>query len=858
MNDQVQLELELSQNGVAQALANIQKALDGLVKSADSTSAAINTTAKTATSSLNQVAEGADKASHATAGVTREFIVLGRELVTGNFARLPGSMLVLANRTGILGNLLGGLSGTGLAVAGALGLIAGAAAAVGVAFYQAAEQEKAFQASLVNTNNYAGLTSDSFHKLADSIAASSSYSVAKTREAAQALLSTGQFNTKAQVEALTPVILKESTLQVKSVEDVAKEFAKLAQSPAKVAEEMNSSMHIFTPAIQEQIKTLQEEGRTQDAANVAIQAFTKHLADNSVEVEKQIGFFGRLTRSVSDMWTAFKQGVGAEELGDTKQLDALQKKINEMKKSGDKGGAPIFVEGVDTGAHEATLDELEAQFKVIMDKMAGDAKKAQADAADALKSAQFQEASGYFEGLAIKGAESLKIALAKFDEEVRKLQESNPDSKFNNAAFLATARQKIIEENIDPEIERKQRQSFQDSLSALDESAKEYANGVKVKNALVKVELEKGNIDQKTADEELHQIQLDELAFQESIIKKKLAFANSEVSRTNTKNGTAERRKALEELKAINSEEQVVDANYAAEKAKAAREIQDIEERLNVTLERQTAARAKQAEEQLNKVGLSNREADLENALLTIREQATVQIEKETAALKKLNASEEDITGVIQKIRDAEATALAQEKVYWQQKTDAEDNWMLASQKALKNYVDSATSAGQAAKSLIDATNKGIEDTLYNAMVKGKLSMQTLETSIIDSIDRIVAKALTANIDQLLFGGMAGGSGGGTGLIGMLGSLFGGARAQGGPVQPGQIYSVNENTPNSEYFVPTTPGMIVPAGGIQSSPGNSTNVTIHAVDAPSFRQLLSRDPRFLTELVNNTAHQYGM
>lgn len=59
---------------------------------------------------LDKAAEGAAKLSHATAGVTREFLVLGHEALTGNFSRMAGSSLVLANRMGILQNLIQGVS----------------------------------------------------------------------------------------------------------------------------------------------------------------------------------------------------------------------------------------------------------------------------------------------------------------------------------------------------------------------------------------------------------------------------------------------------------------------------------------------------------------------------------------------------------------------------------------------------------------------------------------------------------------------------------------------------------------------------------------------------------------------------
>jgi len=67
-------------------------------------------------------AEGADKSAFATAGARRELIVLGHEAVQGNFSRIPGSFMVLAERLGGLGGLISpltiGITAIGAAVIG--------------------------------------------------------------------------------------------------------------------------------------------------------------------------------------------------------------------------------------------------------------------------------------------------------------------------------------------------------------------------------------------------------------------------------------------------------------------------------------------------------------------------------------------------------------------------------------------------------------------------------------------------------------------------------------------------------------------------------------------------------------------
>ena len=59
---------------------------------------------------------------------------------------------------------------------------------------------------------------------------------------------------------------------------------------------------------------------------------------------------------------------------------------------------------------------------------------------------------------------------------------------------------------------------------------------------------------------------------------------------------------------------------------------------------------------------------------------------------------------------------------------------------------------------------------------------------------------------------------------------FGGARAAGGPVAPGQSYLVGEHGP--ELFTPAGHGAIAPNGG--GGRGGGVSITVHARDAQSF------------------------
>jgi len=76
------------------------------------------------------------------------------------------------------------------------------------------------------------------------------------------------------------------------------------------------------------------------------------------------------------------------------------------------------------------------------------------------------------------------------------------------------------------------------------------------------------------------------------------------------------------------------------------------------------------------------------------------------------------------------------------------------------------------------------------------------------------------NLFSQLFASQGGGAGGGNIWAAAASAIFGGNRALGGPVRAGMAYRVNENTPNSEIFVPNRDGWVgnmkQPRGGGRS------------------------------------------
>ena len=115
------------------------------------------------------------------------------------------------------------------------------------------------------------------------------------------------------------------------------------------------------------------------------------------------------------------------------------------------------------------------------------------------------------------------------------------------------------------------------------------------------------------------------------------------------------------------------------------------------------------------------------------------------------------------------------------------------------------------ASSLESAFDKWISGT--------KVSFKDLVNSMIADLARM---QLRKGLDTLMGTGSAGG-----GMAGFFANLFGGARAEGGPVASGKAYLVGERGP--EIFVPSNSGSVVANSAAQRMGGGSNvNVNVYA------------------------------
>ncbi|WP_186155016.1 phage tail length tape measure family protein [Burkholderia gladioli] len=373
------------------------------------------------TAGANQASAAIDKVGHSTTAARREMIVLAHEAATGSWKNFGGSAMVLAEQYDLIHLAMTPIGATAVAAAAAVGSFV---AAIVIGAHEASQ----FNNSIKLTGNYAGQTASSIYTMSQQLSEMTHSSVGSSRTALQELIATGQIAGPA-IGALGEAMLNMHKLSGESLEDIAKDYAKMPEGVAKWAEEHNRSMHFITTAQYEQIRALEEAGKVQDAVLLTARALDDHLKSESVP---NLGYLERAWRglgsAISSAWESMKS-VGRGESA-AEKVAAAQKDLAELdelqRRSRTQGVAPPRQDAYD-GARKRLAD---AQAQLAKEQADADKKAKDADtqkngiaASDYLKRLRDEE----------KGVSRINQALDEYHQKIAAYNAANPASQVSAA-----------------------------------------------------------------------------------------------------------------------------------------------------------------------------------------------------------------------------------------------------------------------------------------------------------------------------------------------------------------------------------------------------------------------------------------
>lgn len=218
---------------------------------------------------ISKAGENAQKTAGHMAGLNREVLVLMHEASQDNWKRFGGSLLVFGEYASTLG--IG-------AIAARVGVVGLAGAAIGLVAEiakGAVEQDK-FNRMLQLSGNYAGVTAGKVDALSKSIAASTNGTIGASRDAVEGVATSGRFG-PGQISAVAQAVASISKVTGQTTEEVVKDFARMADGVTAWAEEHNKSMHFMSAAQYDYVRQLEQQGQTERAEGVVLDALNEHL-----------------------------------------------------------------------------------------------------------------------------------------------------------------------------------------------------------------------------------------------------------------------------------------------------------------------------------------------------------------------------------------------------------------------------------------------------------------------------------------------------------------------------------------------------------------------------------------------------
>lgn len=283
---------------------------------------------------LNQSNEATKKAGITTAQYTAAMRMVPAQItdIVVSLASGQQPLTVLLQQGGQLKDMFGGvgtaLKGVAQYVIGMINpytLAAAAAAGLSAAWYQGQKEADEFRKTLIMSGNVVGTTADKMINMSAQIRASGVATQGAAAAALNILASSGKVG-EATLQQFTSTALRMEQLVGKSVDSTAQDLSQLSKNPLDAAVKLNEQYGYLTASVYKQIKALEDQGKTAEAAKLAQETYMTSLNAKMDDVQNTLGLLEK-------SWNAIKKGAkGAwDAMLDIGREQSLEQKIADLE-----------------------------------------------------------------------------------------------------------------------------------------------------------------------------------------------------------------------------------------------------------------------------------------------------------------------------------------------------------------------------------------------------------------------------------------------------------------------------------------------------------------------------------------------
>ncbi len=617
-------------------------------------------------------------------------------------------------------------------------VVAAAAGALALVYYDAEQEVSAFNKALFSGSASSGQTAAGLSKISKDTATITG-NLSQAKDAVVALsASTGL--SQVQFKNLAEASASISEFTGKGAGEVAKSLGDMGDNATKAAEKISAQYGLLTSAQYEVIVALDNQGKKQEA----LDSLSESLNQNAQErLKKYRDSLSEVERNWNDIGTAISNAysnVKSSLFPDLNQEIANLEKVLEGRKSG--GFLSSFFSD-ELGPDSQSTKFIEAQLKSLKQQRDVAASKAEIDAAATRQNQDRIAAESKWASITSKNmSDQKKLAL-----EIAEARKVGVEAGKSQAAIDKEVAD--IQARFDKSQPKAKAYSENAGIKALDQAKRQYAVLLQ-QNSLIGAQ---GDGVQKLG------------VAQQALIKWEQELADIKGKKTLT----ADQQSLLANQQLITAQ---LKRNAGLEKENELKKISTDQTQKLLAFQENLNSQLKLAQSGLNDklagAGLGDKALQRLQEQQQIQQSYQSQMDRLTYDYNKgdKSASKTELYNQeTEALRSALQTRLAMQQQYYTDVDKAQSDWALGASSAFQTYSEQARDVAGQTRNLFTNAFSNMEDGIIQFVKTGKLSFKDLADGIIADLIRIQVRQAAVGIFGTIFSGLtAGGAAAGNGL----------------------------------------------------------------------------------------------
>ncbi|MFV2511497.1 phage tail tape measure protein [Escherichia coli] len=646
--------------------------------------------------------EQAGKATHSlglkSAAARQEIGVLIGELARGNLGALRGSGITLANRAGWIDTLM---SPKGMMLGGVIGGIAAAVYGLGKAWYDGQKEGEEFNRQLSLTGHYAGVTAGQLWTLSRAISGNGITQHAAAGALAQVAGSGAFRGHDIGMVARAAAQMERSVGQ--SVSDTINQFKRLKDDPVNAAKALDNELHFLTATQLEQIRVLGEQGRSSDAARIAMSALAEETGRRTADIDNNLNALGSTLKYLSDLWSRFwdaAMNIGREDSLD-EQISALQEKVSRAKR------LPWTASSSQVEYDQQRLNDLQE-------------KKRQKDLQDAKEQAE----RNYQEQQKRRNAENAALNRMNETEAARHQREL---ARINAMQY---ADQAVRDAAIQRENERYEKAIKKKTPATRNDEATRLLLQYSQQQAQVEGQIAAARQSAGIATERMTEAHKQLLALQQRISD----LAGKKLT-ADEKSMLAHKDELVQALTLLDAKQQEL------QKQTALNDLKKKSIQLASQLAEEERALRQQHDLDIATTGMGDKQRQRYQSQFSLQQKYQQQREQlERDSKQKGTYGTDEYRNAEQTLTDSLNRQLNENRRYWQEQELMQADWKKGAMRAFQNFTENADNAAGTAEQLFNTAFSSMGNGLATFCTTGKLNFKSFTSSLLSDMAKIMAQ----------------------------------------------------------------------------------------------------------------------